>query len=57
MLGSWEDIVSRPESLDQAVNVLHGALQHYDLPELIELAGADKVKVRKPVNAIGNPIQ
>lgn len=57
MPGSWEDIVSRPENLDQTVNVVHGALQYYDLPELIEFAGAEKVKVRKPVNALGEPIQ
>lgn len=57
MLNNWEDVVRRPESLDQAVNVVHGALQYYDLPELIELAGAEKVKVRRPVNALGEPFQ
>lgn len=57
MLGSWEDIVGRPESLDQAVNVVHGALPHYDLPELTELAGAEKVKLRNPVNGMSNPIK
>ncbi len=45
MLSSWEDLAAATESRDQAVNIVHGALQHYDLPDLIELAGASKVKV------------
>ncbi|MFC2087857.1 acetylxylan esterase, partial [Bacteroidota bacterium] len=39
MIRSWAEIVSNPEGLNQAVNIVHGALRHYDLPDLIELTG------------------
>ena len=53
MLRTWEELVAATESRDQAVNVLHGPLQHYDLPDLIEMAGASKVKVFDPANPLG----
>jgi hypothetical protein len=53
MLRSWEDLASATESRNQAVNVVHGALRHYDLPDLIEMAGASKVKVVEPANPLG----
>ena len=43
MIPSWEHIVQASETFDQWVNVVHGALQHYDLPDLIELAGGRNV--------------
>jgi hypothetical protein len=57
MVPSWEDIVRTPETLNQAVNVVHGALQHYDLPDLVELAGADRVRLLEPSSVIGRPIK
>lgn len=56
MISSWTDIVRTPENLNQAANVVHGALKHYDLPDLIELAGADKVRVEQPVDVMGRPV-
>lgn len=56
MIPSWSDIVRRPESLNQATNVVHGALKHYDLPDLIELAGANKVRLEEPLDVMGNPV-
>ena len=53
MLRTWEELVAATESRDQAVNVLHGPLQHYDLPDLIEMAGVSKVKVFDPANPLG----
>ena len=53
MLRSWEDLASATESRNQAVNVVHGALQHYDLSDLIEMAGASKVKVVESANPFG----
>lgn len=51
MIRSWVEIVRAPETMNQAVNVVHGALRHYDLPELIELAGgADRVQVASPAD-------
>lgn len=53
MLRSWEELVGASASRDQAVNVQHGALSQYDLPDLIELAGAAKVRVLESVNPLG----
>ncbi|MFH1921193.1 MAG: prolyl oligopeptidase family serine peptidase [Planctomycetota bacterium] len=55
MVSSWAEVVSTPENLNQAASVVHGALKHYDLPDLIELAGANKVHVEEPVDVMGNP--
>lgn len=57
MIRSWSEVVRTPESLDQAVNVVHGALQHYDLTDLIDLAGADKTSIEEPVDVLGEPIR
>ena len=54
MISSWADLVASPESLNQLVNSVHGALRHYDLPDLVELVGEDKVKIENPIDAAGN---
>jgi len=56
MISSWTEIVRTPENLNQAANVVHGALKHYDLPDLIELAGTNKVRVEQPVDVMGKPV-
>jgi hypothetical protein len=56
MISSWVEVVRTPENLNQAANVVHGALKHYDLPDLIDLAGANKVLVEEPVDVLGNPV-
>jgi len=57
MIPSWAHLVASPGSLDQAVNVVHGALLHYDLPDLVELAGGpDKVRLEAPLDAWGKPL-
>lgn len=53
MLRTWEELAGATESHDQAVNVVHGALPHYDLPDLIEMVGAAKVKVLEPADPLG----
>lgn len=53
MLRSWEDLVRATESRNQAVNIQHGALQHYDLPDLVDLIGAGKVQILEPANPNG----
>jgi len=55
MISSWESIVDANESFDQLVNVVHGALIHYDLPDLVELAGRQKVTIIGQVDAMGKP--
>ncbi|MEZ6086742.1 MAG: acetylxylan esterase [Pirellulaceae bacterium] len=57
MIRSWSEVVKSPGSLNQAVNVVHGALQHYDLPELIELVGEASVTVDEPVDVFGKAIE
>ena len=48
MIPSWGDVVKTPETHNQLINTVHGALKVYDLPELIKLAGNAKVKVTQP---------
>jgi cephalosporin-C deacetylase-like acetyl esterase len=54
-VSSWDQIVHTPETKNQLVNVVHNALTRYDLPDLIQLAGADKVTVVEPCDATGQP--
>jgi len=56
MVPSWEHVVAESEHINQLVNAVHGALRHYDLPDLINLAGRERVKVEAPVDGLGNPI-
>jgi hypothetical protein len=56
MIGSWAEVVAAPENLNQLVNAVHGALRHYDLPDLVELAGKDRVKIEESVDANGRPV-
>ncbi|MBI4658293.1 MAG: hypothetical protein HY735_05485 [Verrucomicrobia bacterium] len=52
MVRSWEDMVSTPEPV-QAADVVHGALRHYTLADLIELAGREKTALAEPVDGSG----
>ena len=56
MIRSWGDVVTATESVNQLVNAVHGALRHYDLPDLIELVGTDRIKVEASVDASGESI-
>jgi hypothetical protein len=53
MIRSWAEVVAAPESKNQLVNAVHRALRHYDLPDLVELAGKDLVKIEESVDASG----
>ncbi len=46
---SWAEVVATPVPKNQLINVVHGALRHYDLPELVELAGPERVWLIEPV--------
>jgi len=39
------------------VNVVHGALQYYDLSDLAELAGNGRVKLVDPADVMGRPTE
>jgi hypothetical protein len=43
---NWETIVQFGDTHEQTVNMVHGVLKHYDLPDLIELAGPNKISVQ-----------
>ncbi|MFO1485360.1 MAG: hypothetical protein U1F71_18510 [Verrucomicrobiaceae bacterium] len=53
MIPSWEALVRADESFNQAVNMVHGVLRHYDLPDLIQLTGQDRVRVEEPADVMG----
>jgi hypothetical protein len=54
-LPSWEALVAATESRNQAVNVVHGALLGYDLPDLIDLAGPSKIRESEAAGPLGGP--
>jgi len=51
---SWSNLMETPIHQDQFVNVIHGALRYYDLPDLVRALG-DKIQVESPVDATGAP--
>ncbi len=54
MIPLWRSIIAEEESTNQLVNTVHGALLHYELPDLIKLIGSDKVRLIDPVDGRGN---
>lgn len=55
VLSSWQEVIDTPVPRDQLENVVHGAFQRYDLPDLIELYGRDRVTIESPRNASREP--
>lgn len=55
MLRSWATIIHDRVNEKQVANIVHGALSHYDLPNLEETLG-DKLLIERPVNAVGTVI-
>jgi len=53
-LGSWSDVVRTPLAKNQYVNVVHGALTVYDLPDLLATLPKGKITVTEPA-AIAGP--
>ncbi len=52
---SWSNVVRTPLARQQLVNVVHGALRAYDLPDLLRTLPADKIAVVDPLNALEKP--
>jgi len=50
-LVSWNDVVRCTKSVNALVHCAHGVLQHYDLPDLVDLFGADAVRIINPGEA------
>jgi dienelactone hydrolase len=57
MIPSWQSLMEADETFDQLVNTVHGALKHYDLPELIGMAGRQRVTITESVNGMGQPMK
>ena len=56
MLVSWSNVIHNRLHKAMAVNVVHGALAHYDLPDLAAVLG-DRLTFREPVDAVGAAVQ
>ncbi|MFH1965583.1 MAG: hypothetical protein ABIJ42_08600, partial [Acidobacteriota bacterium] len=54
---SWSEAVNTPITKNVLINVVHGALKTYDLPDLVSLFGAEKVTIVEPVDALGNVLE
>jgi hypothetical protein len=55
-LVSWADIVQKGISRNQFGNVVPGALQDYDLPDLAARLGPNRVSIHAAVDALGEPV-
>jgi len=55
-LTSWSDVVHTPLARNQMVNVVHGALRIYDLPDLLGALPRDRVRVVEPLDALEQPV-
>ncbi len=54
-LRSWADVIASGRSHQQLVNVVHGALGSYDLPDLVRVLGK-RLVVTEPLDAMGQPL-
>ena len=52
---SWSNVVHTPETRNQLVNAVHGALRVYDLPDLLATLPEGQVTVEEPLDAAGQP--
>ncbi len=50
-LVSWSNVIHTPISKNQLINAVHGALETYDLPDLVNTIPEGKIKVKDSVNA------
>ncbi len=55
-LVSWSNVISTPVTKGALINVIHGALKTYDLPNLVTALGQDKIKLEEPVNSKGESV-
>jgi hypothetical protein len=53
---SWSDVVAKGISRGQLGNVVPGALEAYDLPDLAARLAPRRLRIQTPVDAMGEPI-
>lgn len=56
-LDSWQSVIDTQVTERQLINVVHGALRHYDLPDLRAMIPDGKLKVTDPRDAAGQPVR
>jgi cephalosporin-C deacetylase-like acetyl esterase len=56
MLLSYESVVRHPIHRNVFEHVVHGALRHYDLPDLARFARPRKLRLVDPVDPLGKPV-
>jgi dienelactone hydrolase len=56
-LRSWTDVVATPLAVNQFINVVHGALRVYDLPDLAATLPAGVLTIAEPVDALEQPVK
>jgi acetyl xylan esterase AXE1 len=56
-LVSWSNVVHKPQSKNQFVNLVHGALRVYDLPDLAETLPTEATKILEPLDAAEEPVR
>lgn len=54
-LDAWQSVIDTPVTERQLINVVHGALRTYDLPDLRAMIPAVRLKVSDPRDAAGKP--
>jgi hypothetical protein len=55
-LAAWSSVIESGRSRNQLVNVVHGALAVYDLPDLAGTLG-NRLTIEQPLDALGEPVQ
>src|SRR5262249_4424859 len=55
-LVSWSNVVETPLTQHQMVNMVHGALRVYDLPDLRRLLGK-RLTIEGPLDAANQPVR
>ena len=56
-LVSWSNVVHTPQSRNQFVNLVHGALRVYDLPDLARTLPSERLVVVEPLNGAEEPAE
>jgi hypothetical protein len=56
-LESWSSVLRAPMATNQFENVVHGALEAYDLPDLVATLPKEKTTVAVSVDPMGQPVE
>jgi hypothetical protein len=55
-LVSWSSVARAARTRGQIANIVHGALEHYDLPDLVGMIPPARLTVREPLDAMLKPV-